>query len=380
MWIVRLRFSTYKSAWLTASRYDAMTTILLLICCAVGFAQDRHRERRPHHPQIEPRYSRLTPFQNEEAFPEPVFGMAHGFPYENMHKEMDREFAEPFPSLKRGRPKKDDDSARQEESPEEPHKLPFPFPKNEKALGSRERSERNTKANQFSHEGPPRPILINGEDNPLFTLPPWINLKEFPIKEVTPPFSNPEEKGGRRPRQRSENGEKPTKHAPLSSGEKPSSGEQSLSPNDKRESEAGAGSDSPPTARPDLRDSGATHQNHGESEEKEAPEHPLAGKIVGVDMRMVAGMYPKNDGSHGPGKFFPIKDWGPELARPPPPLHKNRGVRRKSTRKDGAPNIKEQRKSYKGTKSLSVIVNQPDLFIAINGSAPGAIKQSIFTD
>ncbi|KAK5973747.1 hypothetical protein GCK32_012201 [Trichostrongylus colubriformis] len=95
-----------------------MTRLLLLIYCTLCIAQNRdHRERRPHRPYIEPKYSRLTPFTNEENFPEPVFGMAHGLPYESMKKDIERELAEHFPIMERGRPDREDDTTRQTNGP-----------------------------------------------------------------------------------------------------------------------------------------------------------------------------------------------------------------------------------------------------------------------
>ncbi|VDP00115.1 unnamed protein product [Heligmosomoides polygyrus] len=255
-------------------------------------------ERRRSFIDTAPKYSRLTPYQDEESFPQPVYGMAHGFPYGSHNKEFDKEFFKNYPSAAEGgdssgdeHPPDSREHPRSESRPAVEHHRPRkPGPPKEVELPHTEHQSNE----RHPEKGPPlRPTRWKGAPGRSSE-----RKTARDSEELRPPGLRRRWRGGLHPR--------PTAGR-SSSEEEHGSREKPRSPNGSSESAPGVGFDS---RHSDGRDSGgfgaADRRDSHEGKERAGLRTTTAGKIVGVDMQMVAGMYPKDQSSPYPGRFSPL--------------------------------------------------------------------------
>ncbi|VDO56984.1 unnamed protein product [Haemonchus placei] len=318
-----------------------MTMLLLLICCCtIGFAQDhQHPEHQPYHPNIEPKYSRSTPFQNEESLPKPVFGMAHGFPYKSLKKDVDRDVdRDHSQSLRRGRPEFEGDHEGGE--PPEDLRPPYFIPKMEDSSANRKLRQSGTEENHFQEERQPQPRDGSDEDERTFPLPPWLDIKVSPFKGKTPRKGNSYERNDSELRQQLVNGFQPQKQVPSSHEEHFFGPEQPSISNS--EPEHGGGLKSRLSVGTGSQSSGEVDQKFSEEEKKEAMDHQSNRDFVDVNVQAVTDVQPENRGLGPFGRFIPLRDWKLKQSGLLSPLSAKRRLRKKLRRRFRFPIIEEQ--------------------------------------
>ncbi|XGW02399.1 hypothetical protein V3C99_014437 [Haemonchus contortus] len=315
--------------------------LLLICCCTLGFTQDQeHHEHQSYRPNIEPKYSRSTPFQNEESLPKPVFGMAHGFPYKSLKKDDDRDVdRDHSQSLRRGRLDLEGDHEQRGEPPEE-LRPPYFIPKMEDSSANRKLRQSGIGEVHSQEERQPQPRDGSDEDDRMFPLPPWLDIKVSPLKGKTPRNRNSYERNDSGLRQQLVNGVPSQKEIPSSHEENFfGPGQPSIS---NSEPEHGGGFKSRPSVGAGSQSSGEVDQKFSEEEKKEATDHQSNRDFVDVNVQAVTDVQPENRGLGPFGRFIPLSDWKLKQSRLLPPLSAKRRLRKKLRRRFRFPIIEEQ--------------------------------------
>ncbi|EYC08256.1 hypothetical protein Y032_0067g73 [Ancylostoma ceylanicum] len=293
-------------------------------CRAVFFSDRSH-----YKSDSSPTYSRRTPFQDEREFPEPVFGIAHEHPYNRENGEGGKEDKRRIlPETERHH---EDDSD---------HRFPPKYIQDAEEAIEKDKSRNHrvklkpslrlvrpedTDASSSGEDGgrPTREPLEWGQEGdygPINRGPPEESRKESLHRQQRPvPESSQEDYEDLRPRPRPPRLRRPHH------------------PNERGSSETGDGSDFRRTDGKYYEDSGERSRGRRPNDDRGTDETrrgrpgpgsgPKRGKIVGVDMQMVAGMYPRRwqdraSGHDVPGRFSPLSGPYPEGG--------DRGERRKN--------------------------------------------------
>ncbi|KAL6741113.1 hypothetical protein Aduo_014401 [Ancylostoma duodenale] len=296
--------------------------LLLLIIHRFIHAEEAEQHGKLHYKSDSvPTYSRRTPYQDEGEFPEPVFGIAHGHPYNREKSGGDKEDKGRIPP---GRQERREDSSGKHDVAGSDHRFPPKY-----IHDAEEAIEKNIPRNHRVKLRPSLHFVRSGDadasssadDSGRSTREPleWGQEGDYgPVSHGTTaesgeersdrrqrpePDSSPEDYEEVRPRPQPPRIRRPHQHHP---------NERGLRGN-------GDGSDS-------ERTDGKYYEDSGErSRERKPPNKgrrgpgssPGQGKIVGVDMQLVAGVYPRrwktrDSGRAEPGRFSPLSGPYPE--------------------------------------------------------------------
>ncbi|RCN50636.1 hypothetical protein ANCCAN_03249 [Ancylostoma caninum] len=293
-----------------------------------NFQKFRKTENVPYKSDSVPTYSRRTPYQDEGEFPEPVFGIAHGHPYNREKSEKDKEGKGHIPPGRQGH--REEGSGRHDAARSDHHFPPKFVQDAEEAIGKNIPRNHRVKLRPSLHFVRPEDgdASSSGEDSGRPTREPleWGQEGDYgPVGQRTPADTG-EERLGRR--QRLEPESSPEDYEELRPRPQPPRIRRPHHPNGRALRENGDGSNSDRTDGKYYEDSG--ERNRGRKPERDqrgSRNNPERGKIVGVDMQLVAGVYPRrwrtrDSGREVPGRFSPLS--GPYSERG------EQGERRKS--------------------------------------------------
>ncbi|KAK6754859.1 hypothetical protein RB195_013686 [Necator americanus] len=279
-----------------------------------------------------PTYSRHTPYQEEDQFPQPVFGIAHGQPYNDVKKDHEKEPTRPYVRQKHIR----DDSSNHDETDNEanfPPEFAGDIKRNMEGLIPRKhRNKMKQLSSLVKPEYPDASGSAEAAATPPEVLPEWgedskdsgsLVLPGDEEHQTTPQrrYHSDEEQPHRRKRPKQTTSSEETNYKMVYQRPREQRPRHPYSPNERETSEHGDGSDFKHTAGKHYEDSGEMSRNKQSSEERPKSRHrtragrpreqKVHGKIVGVDMQMIAGMYSPQSSAQNHkrrfvGRFSPL--------------------------------------------------------------------------
>ncbi|VDK59341.1 unnamed protein product, partial [Cylicostephanus goldi] len=259
---------------------------------------------------ILPRYSKSTPYLYEEQLPLPVYGIAHGYPYRKKEKDNTDDY--PIESTQSSRQDDGEHTFHEELQKDTPE-----YSDNDKQYDEEYEADKGKSASKEPEEeeqedGEDDNAQEQGQDESQEEEPDEEDAEEEP--QEPEPEHNEQESEEEDSQANAGPGQANSREEYEDEQEQPERHHRYRHPNGNESKENGNGSDSERSDSAHYEDSGRgkkgrRHSGEQYSAEKKRirPRGP-AGKVVGVNMDIVAGVYPhsKKHKSDIPGRYSPL--------------------------------------------------------------------------
>ncbi|WKY10894.1 hypothetical protein Q1695_002891 [Nippostrongylus brasiliensis] len=284
-----------------------LLNLLLFTYCYPFSIADDHPFTGPSGPlrRDAPKYSRFTPFQDPSTFPEPVFGMGHGFPFSSDRTKSDEVIPEDHAARGLGKEPHSPETSRPRSGvpPSE-----FSAHKESHSAEKPPPHASNEEEYQRHREGKHMPTPKNSEEDDRPPFPPW---KQFELPHEFLEHKNSRKDSHERSppdarKGREESGEERKQERRTSSEEPENSREQQRSQKDDRKLGNGGGPMSASAGPNHSREMETRDRSPSESREVMRTSENKKGKLVGVDIQLLAGTNAKSRKLQLPGRFSPL--------------------------------------------------------------------------